>query len=101
MLTFFSYRRNIKKLDTLIRDSPQTPLERAVWWSEYVLRHGEAKHYRSPAANISWSDYLELDLLLLIVSIVFIALALVLLVLYYVFAIFWYYLRANIKLKLH
>ncbi|XP_026331658.1 UDP-glucuronosyltransferase 2B14-like [Hyposmocoma kahamanoa] len=96
-----SYRRNIEKLDVLIRDSPQTPLERAVWWSEYVLRHGEAKHYRSPAANISWAEYLELELMLLILSIAFVALALVLLVLYYVYTYVSYYLLGNIKLKIH
>lgn len=100
-LILFSYRHNIEKLDVLIRDSPQTPLERAVWWSEYVLRHGEAKHYRSPAANISWAEYLELELMLLILSIAFVALALVLLVLYYVYTYVSYYLLGNIKLKIH
>lgn len=85
----------------LIRDSPQTPLERAVWWSEYVLRHGEAKHYRSPAANISWSEYLELELVFFIISILFVAMALVLLVLYYVYTLVSYYVFANIKLKIH
>ncbi|CAG9792436.1 unnamed protein product [Diatraea saccharalis] len=59
-----SYRQNIIKLRTLIRDQPQTPLERAVWWTEYVIRHGGAKHLRSPAANMSWTEYLELELVL-------------------------------------
>ncbi|CAH2230243.1 jg19997 [Pararge aegeria aegeria] len=35
-----SYRENIRRLRILMRDEPQTPLERAVWWTEYVLRHG-------------------------------------------------------------
>ncbi|XP_026735436.1 UDP-glucuronosyltransferase 2B31-like [Trichoplusia ni] len=63
-----SYRRNIIKLRGLMRDEVQTPLERAVWWTEYVLRHGGAKHLRSPAAIISWAEYLELELVLTIMA---------------------------------
>ncbi|XP_068623992.1 UDP-glycosyltransferase UGT5-like [Battus philenor] len=57
-----SYRNNILRLRSLMQDQPQKPLERAMWWIEYVLRHGGAKHLRAPAANISWADYLELKL---------------------------------------
>ncbi|CAD0205778.1 unnamed protein product [Chrysodeixis includens] len=57
-----SYRKNIVKFRELLQDQVQTPLERAVWWTEYVLRHGGAKHLRSPGAYISWSEYLELEL---------------------------------------
>ncbi|XP_031767087.2 UDP-glycosyltransferase UGT4-like [Galleria mellonella] len=57
-----SYRNNIIKLRTLMADQPQTPLQRAVWWTEHVLRHGSGKHLRSPAANMSWKEYLELEL---------------------------------------
>ncbi|XP_075985856.1 uncharacterized protein LOC142982985 [Anticarsia gemmatalis] len=57
-----SYRRNIIKLRGIMRDDPMKPLDRAVWWTEYVLRHGGAKHLRSPAANISWAEYLELEI---------------------------------------
>ncbi|XP_026736019.1 UDP-glucuronosyltransferase 2B18-like [Trichoplusia ni] len=63
-----SFRRNIIKLRSLMRDEVQTPLERAVWWTEYVLRHGGAKHLRSPAANISWAEYLELELVLTLLA---------------------------------
>ncbi|KAI5632933.1 UDP-glucoronosyl and UDP-glucosyl transferase domain-containing protein [Phthorimaea operculella] len=57
-----SYRQNIRKLDVLMRDEPMTGLERAVWWTEYVLRHRGARHLRAPAANMSWAQYLELEL---------------------------------------
>ncbi|XP_026736027.1 UDP-glucuronosyltransferase 2B20-like [Trichoplusia ni] len=63
-----SYRQNIIKLRGFMRDEVQTPLERAVWWTEYVLRHGGAKHLRSPAANISWAEYLELELVLTLLA---------------------------------
>ncbi|XP_075985930.1 UDP-glucosyltransferase 2-like [Anticarsia gemmatalis] len=64
-----SYRRNIVKLRELIADEPMKPLDRAVWWTEYVIRHGGAKHLQSPAAHISWAEYLELELVFLILAV--------------------------------
>ena len=56
-------------------DQPMPPLERAVWWTEHVLRHRGGKHLRAPAANMSWAQYLELELVftLLTAFITFIA----------------------------
>nr|WMP40235.1 UDP-glucuronosyltransferase UGT33AX2 [Tuta absoluta] len=73
-----SYRLNIKRLKELMHDEPMSGLQRAVWWTEHVLRHGGARHLRAPAANISWSEYLELEL----VSIVLIALLIVIVLVY-------------------
>ncbi|XP_075985854.1 uncharacterized protein LOC142982983 [Anticarsia gemmatalis] len=64
-----SYRRNVVKLRDIMRDQPMKPLDRAVWWTEYVLRHGGAKHLRSPAANISWAEYLELELVFTVLAV--------------------------------
>ncbi|KAJ8708419.1 hypothetical protein PYW07_010544 [Mythimna separata] len=57
-----SYRQNIIRLGKIMQDQPMTPLERVVWWTEHVLRHGGGKHLRAPAANMSWAEYLELEL---------------------------------------
>lgn len=68
-----SYRRNIKRLRSLMHDMPQSPLERAVWWTEHVLRHGGAEHLRAPAANLTWIEYYEVELLLiLLISLCFV-----------------------------
>ncbi|KAJ8708775.1 hypothetical protein PYW08_010157 [Mythimna loreyi] len=66
-----SYRRNIVNLRKLIHDQPQSTLERAVWWTEHVLRHGGARHLRAPAANMSWAEYLEIELVLTVHQVVF------------------------------
>ncbi|KAI5631024.1 UDP-glucoronosyl and UDP-glucosyl transferase domain-containing protein [Phthorimaea operculella] len=63
-----SYRKNIKRLDTLMRDEPMSGLQRAVWWTEHVLRHGGARHLRAPAANISWAEYFELKLVAVLLT---------------------------------
>ena len=82
-----------------MRDQAESPLERAVWWTEYVLRHGGAKHLRSPAANMSWAQYLELELVITLLIAFLIVLAI------FVFAIRYVYktiLRSNgidVKIK--
>ncbi|CAD0205764.1 unnamed protein product [Chrysodeixis includens] len=64
-----SYKENIIKLRDRMHDQPQKPLERAMWWIEYVMRHGGAKHLRSPAAFITWREYLELDLVAVVLTV--------------------------------
>ncbi|XP_063380815.1 UDP-glucosyltransferase 2-like isoform X2 [Cydia fagiglandana] len=76
-----TYRENVVRLRSLMADQPMSPLERAVWWTEHVLRHG-GRHLRAPAANMSWWEYYELDLVLTILSIATAALLAVSLVLY-------------------
>ncbi|XP_069945335.1 UDP-glycosyltransferase UGT5-like [Cherax quadricarinatus] len=60
------YKRNMQELSNSLRDQLTTPKERAVFWTEYVIRHGGAPQLRSPAANLSWIEYLMLDVLLLL-----------------------------------
>uniref|UniRef100_A0A1Q3FQR5 UDP-glucuronosyltransferase n=2 Tax=Culex tarsalis TaxID=7177 RepID=A0A1Q3FQR5_CULTA len=49
------YKRNIERLGKLIRDQPMRPVDKAVWWTEYVIRHQGASHYRyKPAKMPAW-----------------------------------------------
>lgn len=57
------YRNKVRELASLAQDQPMTGLERAVWWSEYVIRHKGARHLRSPLIDIPWYQYLLLDVL--------------------------------------
>ncbi|XP_053679208.1 UDP-glucosyltransferase 2-like [Anopheles nili] len=58
------YQENVNKLHRLLNDQPQTSMERAVWWIEYVARNGgtSSLHVR----HLSWFEYLMLDVLLLV-----------------------------------
>lgn len=60
MCFYYRYKENVIKLREKINDAPQTPLERAVFWTEYLLKHG-ADHLRTPSANMPWYIYYEMD----------------------------------------
>ncbi|KAJ8981278.1 hypothetical protein NQ317_004014 [Molorchus minor] len=57
------YKENIKIVADIIQDQPMTGLEKAVWWTEYVLRHGDTEHFRNPIVDLPLYKYLLLDVL--------------------------------------
>ncbi|KAF2886727.1 hypothetical protein ILUMI_19447 [Ignelater luminosus] len=61
VLTNTKYAEAAKKRSNIMQDQPMTPLERAVFWVEYVHRHKGAPHLRSAALNLAWYQYLLLD----------------------------------------
>lgn len=42
-------------------DNPVRPMNEAVYWIEYVVRHKKAEHLKSSSANFSLSKYLNYD----------------------------------------
>ncbi|PNF23012.1 UDP-glucuronosyltransferase 2B33 [Cryptotermes secundus] len=57
------YRENAQRLSRIFRDQPLTPLEQAVFWTEYVIRHKGAPHMRSAALDLTWYQYFLLDVI--------------------------------------
>ncbi|CAG0924292.1 unnamed protein product, partial [Notodromas monacha] len=49
---------SVKRRSRLFRDQPMTPLERGVFWTEYVLRNGYDTGLRSPTRNLSCVRFL-------------------------------------------
>ncbi|XP_048381740.1 UDP-glucuronosyltransferase 2A1-like isoform X2 [Stegostoma tigrinum] len=72
-----SYKENVLKLSQIQRDQPMSPLERAVFWIEFVMRHGGAQHLRPEAHSLSWYQYHCLD----VIAFLFICLVIILFVL--------------------
>merc|ERR1712179_17722 len=64
------YRDNIKERSRILVDQETSPLDRAVYWSEYVLRHKGARHLRSEAASMPMHQYLLLDVMLVITLVI-------------------------------
>lgn len=65
-----SYRQNIQRMSRLHRDQPITPMEKAVFWVEYVMRHKGACHLRTEAYKMPWYSYYCLDVLFILLSVV-------------------------------
>jgi glucuronosyltransferase len=87
----------MKKMSAISKDEPETPINRAVWWTEYVIRHNGAKHLRSAALDLAWYQYLLLD----VVAFLFILAAITVLISYLILKTVYSYLTAQYyKLKL-
>lgn len=61
-------------------DQPQKPLERTIWWLEYVIRHKGAKHLRTPSANMPVSEYYEVNIIITIFAIFLVVILIVYLI---------------------
>ncbi|XP_066135942.1 UDP-glucuronosyltransferase 2A1 isoform X3 [Saccopteryx bilineata] len=58
-----SYKENAMRLSRIHHDQPVKPLDRAVFWIEFVMRHKGAKHLRPAAHNLTWVQYHSLDVI--------------------------------------
>lgn len=58
------------KAKKILEDQPLKGVDKAVWWIEYVLRHGDVSHLRSPAAKMSFFEYFMIDVVLFLLFIV-------------------------------
>ncbi|RXM98404.1 UDP-glucuronosyltransferase 1-1 [Acipenser ruthenus] len=65
-----SYKENMMRLSTLHKDRPIEPLDLAVHWTEFVMRHKGAEHLRPAAHDLNWIQYHCLDVIGLLVVIV-------------------------------
>jgi glucuronosyltransferase len=57
------YRENAQRLYLIIRDQPLTPLQQAVYWTEYVIRHKGAPRLRSAVLDLAWYQCFLLDVI--------------------------------------
>ena len=53
-----------------MRDQPQTPLERAVYWIEFNLRHDGAKHLRLGSRHLAPYQRTMIDVYALIAAVI-------------------------------
>ncbi|KAJ8287058.1 hypothetical protein GJAV_G00046570 [Gymnothorax javanicus] len=56
-----SYKESTKRLSRIHHDQPMKPLDRAVFWIEFVMRNKGAQHLRVQSHNLSWYQYHSLD----------------------------------------
>ncbi|XP_035392900.1 UDP-glucuronosyltransferase 1A1-like isoform X2 [Cygnus atratus] len=68
------YKQNIKRLSELHLDRPIHPLDLAVHWVEFVMRHKGAPHLRPAAHDLNWIQYHSLDVIAFLLAVVFLSL---------------------------
>nr|XP_044251378.1 UDP-glycosyltransferase UGT4-like [Drosophila takahashii]XP_044251379.1 UDP-glycosyltransferase UGT4-like [Drosophila takahashii] len=56
-----SYAKRAKEMSRSFRDRPMSPLETALWWTEYALRHRDTSHMRLNLDEIPLMRYYRLD----------------------------------------
>lgn len=65
-----SYRENMQELSRLHRDQPMKPLDRAMFWIEFVMRHKGAAHLKTKSYKMSWIQYHSIDVIALLLFLV-------------------------------
>ncbi|XP_073825595.1 UDP-glycosyltransferase UGT5-like [Musca autumnalis] len=66
LLTNPVYTRTVQQRSKQFRDTPLPPLETAIYWIEYVLRHEGAVHMRNAGVNLSFIQYHNIDVYLIL-----------------------------------
>ncbi|KYO33521.1 UDP-glucuronosyltransferase 1-9 isoform A [Alligator mississippiensis] len=66
------YKENIMRLSALHLDRPVHPLDLAVHWVEFVMRHKGAPHLRPAAHDLNWIQYHSLDVIAFLLAVVLI-----------------------------
>ncbi|XP_042678545.1 UDP-glucuronosyltransferase 1A1-like isoform X2 [Centrocercus urophasianus] len=64
------YKENIQRLSELHLDRPIHPLDLAVHWIEFVMRHKGAPHLRPAAHDLNWIQYHSLDVFAFLLAVV-------------------------------
>ena len=93
----FRYAEQARELSAVYRDQPQTPLDRAVFWTEYVIRHNGARHMRSAARNLNFFQYYCLDVIAVLVGLLAVILRVSKIILGQIFGLFRGSKSASVK----
>ncbi|XP_050427538.1 UDP-glycosyltransferase UGT5-like [Adelges cooleyi] len=95
MLTNPIYTQKVKMVSEVFRDRPISPMETAIYWTEYVIRHKGAPHLQSAAVGMPWYQYYMID----IISTLLICIVAIILLLRYFISKILSLLRPSKKLK--
>lgn len=60
------YKNIAVERSKILRDQPIKPLDNAMFWIEYVLRHKNTDHLRIPGIDLAWYEYWLIDVFALL-----------------------------------
>ncbi|XP_025411431.1 UDP-glucuronosyltransferase 2B1-like isoform X2 [Sipha flava] len=69
-----NFSENAKRVSTLFKDRPMSPSDSAVYWIEYLIRHGSEANVTPPSADASWTVHFMVDQLFVALSVLALAL---------------------------
>lgn len=74
VLTNPKYLENAKKLSIRFRDQKEKPLERAVWWAEWLIRNPDCDYLKSPVLKLGFIIGNSYDIIAAISMVLFLTL---------------------------
>lgn len=77
VLTNPKYEENVLKVRDRLQDQPQTPMDKAIFYIEYVLRHDGADFMKTSAQYLNVFQYNNLDVYGFFAIIIFVFLAVI------------------------
>ncbi|CAG03163.1 unnamed protein product [Tetraodon nigroviridis] len=80
-----SYRTNMQRLSRLHRDQPMKPMDTALFWIEFVMRHKGAAHLRTESYKLPWYSYHSVDVVLFLTATVLLIILTIVTVFKYLF----------------
>ena len=69
LIKLWRYSESATRVSLLLRDQPETPLERAVFWTEHVLRHNGTRHLELGSRNLNFYQRALIDVYAIIITI--------------------------------
>lgn len=90
-----TYTVKMKALSRVHRDTPLKPLDTAVFWIEYVMRHKGAKHLRTESYKLSFIEYHCIDVIVVLLT----AASLLIVSLFIVMKLLWRCIVSKGKVK--
>ncbi|KAK9886006.1 hypothetical protein WA026_014792 [Henosepilachna vigintioctopunctata] len=66
VITNNRYKEKVLEVADLMTDVEMTGIEKAIWWTEYVIRNKGAKHFKYPISNIPFYQRYLLDVFLVV-----------------------------------
>lgn len=68
---YIRYKENAIKLSKIFHDQPIKPLDKAIYWIEYVIRHNGAHHLKTAGNKLNWFQFLSIDVILVLIITIF------------------------------
>jgi len=88
-LFFSSYKKTAVELSAVFKDQIVSPLDQAIYWTEYAIRHKGAPHFRPASKNQNWLQSGLYDIIGVVVFIILAAIICVILAIRVIYKLFF------------